>query len=29
MPDFLWALLIIAGYFIVMKWILPGLGVPT
>jgi hypothetical protein len=29
MPDFIWALLLIAGYIVLMKWVLPKLGVPT
>jgi len=29
MPEFLLILLFFAGYFAVMKWVLPRLGVPT
>jgi len=29
MGDFLTLLLVVAGYFMVMKWVLPRLGVPT
>jgi len=28
MPDY-WILLLFAGYFIVMKWVLPRFGVST
>jgi len=27
--DFLWFLLIIAAYFVLMRWVLPRVGVPT
>ena len=29
MPDWLTILLVGAGYFILVRWILPKLGVPT
>ncbi len=29
MPEWLLILLFVAGYFAVMKWILPRFGVPT
>lgn len=29
MPDFLWLLLFLAGYFAVMRWVLPRFGVAT
>jgi hypothetical protein len=29
MPEYLWPLLVIAGYIILMKWVLPKAGVPT
>jgi len=29
MPDWAGALLLLAGYFVVMRWILPRFGVPT
>lgn len=29
MPEWLWMVLIVAGYLALMKWVLPGLGVPT
>jgi hypothetical protein len=29
MPDWLEAVLFIAGYFVVMRWLLPRMGVPT
>ena len=29
MPDWLGGVLLIAGYFIVMRWVLPKFGVPT
>jgi hypothetical protein len=29
MPDWLIFLLIAAGYFCLMRWVLPKLGVPT
>jgi len=29
MRDWLLPILVIAGYFIVMRWVLPKLGVPT
>jgi hypothetical protein len=29
MRDWLLPILMIAGYFIVMRWVLPKLGVPT
>ena len=29
MPEWLIAILLIIGYFILMRWILPRFGVPT
>jgi hypothetical protein len=29
MSDWIFIPLVILGYFILMKWVLPGLGVPT
>lgn len=29
MPDYLWPLLLIAAYVVVVRWLLPALGVPT
>ncbi len=29
MPEWLAVVLFIAGYWVVMKWVLPKLGVPT
>jgi len=29
MPEWLVPVLLIAGYFIVMRWVLPKFGVPT
>jgi hypothetical protein len=29
MPDWLFIPLVILGYFALMKWVLPSLGVPT
>jgi hypothetical protein len=29
MPDWILVLALFAGYFAVMKWVLPRLGVPT
>ena len=29
MPEWLIAVLLIVGYFILMRWILPRFGVPT
>jgi hypothetical protein len=29
MPEWLIIILLLAGYFILMRWILPRLGVPT
>ncbi len=29
MPEWLLVLLFLAGYFAVMKWVLPRFGVPT
>jgi hypothetical protein len=29
MPDWLLPVLIFAGYIVLMKWVLPRLGVPT
>jgi len=29
MPDWLWPVLIIVGYVLLMRWILPAFGVPT
>ncbi len=29
MPEWIWFALFFAGYFILMRWVLPRLGVPT
>jgi hypothetical protein len=29
MPEWLAFLLVLAGYFVLMRWVLPRLGVPT
>ncbi len=29
MPDWVWFLVIFAGYIALMRWVLPSLGVPT
>ncbi len=29
MPDWLWFVLFFIAYFVVMRWVLPLLGVPT
>jgi hypothetical protein len=29
MPEWLWFLVIFAGYIALMRWLLPALGVPT
>ncbi len=29
MPDWIWFLVIFAGYIALMRWVLPALGVPT
>lgn len=29
MPDWAWIALLFAGYIILMRWVLPSLGVPT
>lgn len=29
MPEWLWMILIVAAYVALMRWVLPGLGVPT
>jgi len=29
MPDWVWFLVIFAGYIVLMRWVLPALGVPT
>jgi hypothetical protein len=29
MPDYLLILLFLAAYFVLVKWVLPALGVPT
>ncbi len=29
MADFFWVLLLFAGYLVLMRWVLPRLGVPT
>ena len=29
MPEWLWFLVIFAGYIALMRWVLPSLGVPT
>ncbi len=29
MPEWIWLALFFAAYFILMRWVLPRLGVPT
>ena len=29
MAEWLWPVLLIAAYFVLMRWVLPRLGVPT
>jgi hypothetical protein len=29
MPEWFWIVVFLAGYFILMRWVLPGLGIPT
>jgi hypothetical protein len=29
MPEMVWMLLILAGWFVLVRWVLPRLGVPT
>ena len=29
MPDWLWLVLLVAGYILVTQWLLPKMGVPT
>ena len=29
MPEWIWFVYFFAGYFILMRWVLPLLGVPT
>jgi hypothetical protein len=29
MSDWAWMLLVLAGYFVLQRWILPRLGIPT
>jgi hypothetical protein len=29
MPDWLWFVAVFAAYIVVMRWVLPRLGVPT
>ena len=29
MPDWLWMVLLLAGYVVLTQWVLPKLGVPT
>jgi len=29
MPDWVWVLMVFAGYIVLMRWVLPALGVPT
>jgi len=29
MPDWLWMVLLAAGYLLLTQWVLPKLGVPT
>jgi hypothetical protein len=29
MPDWIVIILIVAAYFVIMKWVLPRFGVPT
>lgn len=29
MPDFLWLIVVFAAYVVLMRWVLPKLGIPT
>lgn len=29
MPDWVWPVLFLVGYIVLMRWVLPRLGVPT
>lgn len=29
MPEWVWFVVLVAGYWVVMRWVLPRLGVPT
>jgi hypothetical protein len=29
MSDFAWLLIVLAGYFVLMRWVLPRFGIPT
>jgi hypothetical protein len=29
MSDFAWLLIVLAGYFALMRWVLPRFGIPT
>jgi hypothetical protein len=29
MPEYIWPILILAGYLVLMRWVFPRLGVPT
>jgi hypothetical protein len=29
MPEWIWMVLMLAGYLALMRWVLPSLGVPT
>ena len=29
MPDWLWVIALLAAYIVLMRWLLPRLGVPT
>lgn len=29
MPEWVWFVVLVVGYWVVMRWVLPRLGVPT
>ncbi len=29
MPEWVWMIIFVAGYWVAMRWVLPRLGVPT
>lgn len=29
MPDWIWFIIVLAGYLVLTQWLLPKLGVPT
>jgi hypothetical protein len=29
MPDWIWFVMFVLGYLVLMRWVLPRLGVPT